>query len=165
MTANVLDEQIKSFYAAGVTAHVAKPFRRADLEAVLERMRETTGRAASTDDTIPLLRVASLQELAHMIGEPAVASLLDKFATDLRGRFVSLASATPDRARLADDAHAMVSSAGFLGFTRFSEACGRLERACRSNQDLSGLISSFDALRRATLAAAAHAAIPACRMA
>ena len=50
---------------------------------------------------------------------------------------------TADRERLAEDAHAMISASGMLGFTHLSELCRDLETNCRSDRDLDASVARF----------------------
>jgi HPt (histidine-containing phosphotransfer) domain-containing protein len=132
MTANVLPQQITAYREAGMTDHVGKPFKRDELYAVVERAMKTgmeRGLVPSTPSEAPLeepvLDKAIIDELEGVGGAAMVERLLDQFATNYRTRFVDL-----DRAQIARDAHALVSSAGMLGLTRLSQACVRLEKAC-----------------------------------
>ena len=81
------------------------------------------------DDTVRL-------DLIELLGDAGVSSLLEKLSAQLTGRLEDERLDTSDRKRLASDAHAMVSAAGMLGFSRFSALCAQLENACHDDLPL-----------------------------
>ncbi|KQQ12159.1 histidine kinase [Methylobacterium sp. Leaf123] len=180
MTANVLDGQVQEFIAAGMDDHVGKPFKRAQLCAVIERWRaigaerarEGTSPARPPDDSLghrpesappdrrhgdgePLLDRAAFAAVQATMGRERVLSLLSLLELDLELRFLP-EGAEPgrtdfDREQLAYDAHAMVAAAGALGFVALSELCREIEDACRNGGALPTLIHRLATLRTDTL--------------
>jgi len=181
MTANVLDGQVQEFIAAGMDDHVGKPFKRAQLCAVIEhwravgaeRARETTSPARPPRDLLrrrpesvppdfadrghgePLLDRAAFAAVQATMGRERVLSLLSLLELDLELRFLP-EGAEPgrtefDREQLAYDAHAMVAAAGALGFIALSGLCREIEDACRDGGALGPLIHRLATLRTGTL--------------
>ncbi|WP_411902706.1 PAS domain-containing protein [Methylorubrum thiocyanatum] len=181
MTANVLDGQVQELIAAGMDDHVGKPFKRAQLCAVIERWRvigaqrardggaaalppaervrtrsgwPRDGGRAHGEDSLVLDR-AAFAAVQDTMGRERVLSLLSLLELDLELRFLP-EGAEPgrgdfDREQLAYDAHAMVAAAGALGFVALSDLCREIEAACRDGGDLPDLIHRLAALRTDTL--------------
>ncbi|MCJ2009131.1 PAS domain-containing protein [Methylobacterium sp. J-092] len=143
MTANVLPKQIEDLRAAGMDDHVGKPFRRADLYATIARwtgpQREARPAAPipAPDGANAVLDPAVFDALKDGFGPERVATLLDLMGSELRDRF---RTDEDDRVQVAHDAHALVSAAGMLGFTRLSRLCREIEAAAHGDGDLRPLI-------------------------
>ncbi|GJD44918.1 Sensor histidine kinase RcsC [Methylobacterium cerastii] len=154
MTANVLPKQIEDLRAAGMDDHVGKPFRRADLYATIARwtgpQREARPAPASatTDGSNTALDGAVFGALKDGFGAERVAALLDLMGAELRDRF---RSDEDDRVQVAHDAHALVSAAGMLGFTRLSRLCREIEAAAHGDADLLPLIHQLEIQRAEVL--------------
>lgn len=86
-------------------------------------------REAGADAALDLAKVA---EVEGLLGETTVTAMLTRFARDIGDRLSDRRMAL-DAVHVAADAHACVSSAGFLGFAALSGACTALEQACRQN--------------------------------
>ncbi|MCJ2108535.1 response regulator, partial [Methylobacterium sp. E-041] len=154
MTANVLPKQIDDLRAAGMNDHVGKPFRRADLYATIARwtgpQRETHPALAAVppDGQDAVLDGAVFSALKEGFGLERVATLLDLMGSELRDRF---RSDEDDRVQVAHDAHALVSAAGMLGFTRLSRLCREIEVAANGDGDLRPLIHRLEVQRAEVL--------------
>ena len=128
MTANVLPQQIAGLKSAGMDDHVGKPFRRQDLFAIIERWTRhsgtTTAKGAPPDETEHFSRqmFAAIEDL---IGTSLLRVNLMKFSDELSSRFGDLGPSC-DIARLRNDAHGMVQSAGLFGFIRLLSICQAL---------------------------------------
>lgn len=161
LTANVFADQIGKCQAAGMTDHLGKPFKRPVLlDMVARRTAEVhvsaqsaivlaldTGEHACTEpDEILLFDDAVFADLQRLLGPDKSGDLLARFRDDLTTRF-----ADPAPASLKADAHALISSAGLLGFRRLSVLARALEDAFSLGDE--------DAL------ATAQARLLACRMA
>ena len=148
MTANVLPQQIMALKEAGMDDHVGKPFRRADLEAAITRW---AGPVASDCPPEPhdapapahVQDIAIFDDFRSIAGPEMCARIAGNLADELARRFVDLSGPDRDRGRLAEDAHAMISAAGMLGFTHLSDLCRDLEATCRSDRDLTALVERF----------------------
>ena len=105
MTANVLDGQVQEFIAAGMDDHVGKPFKRAQLCAVIEhwrvvgaeRAREATSPAPPPGDILgrrPETGAPDFADRGHVDGEPLLdrAAFAAVQATMGRERVLSLLS-------------------------------------------------------------------------
>jgi CheY-like chemotaxis protein/HPt (histidine-containing phosphotransfer) domain-containing protein len=136
LTANVLPDQLAAFGAAGMSDHLGKPFRRAELYEAIDRHAGPERSASSR----PLDRgapEAALDrdihgQLGKAIGKDAVARLMSDLARELKGAAAALARHNRDH--LARESHKMVAATGMLGFARLSRACSALEVACLSQQ-------------------------------
>ncbi|ACL55190.1 PAS domain S-box protein [Methylobacterium nodulans] len=133
MTANVLPAQVSEFRAAGMNDHLGKPFRRDELQAVIDRwIGEGTvaphpgaGAAAAVDRRV-------YDDVVDLLGPDRLAHFLDELAREIRDRLSDARLAADDPQRLARDAHSLVASAGTLGFSELSGLCKQLEEACQS---------------------------------
>ncbi|MCG5247279.1 hypothetical protein [Methylorubrum extorquens] len=92
----------------------------------------------------PAFDADALAELADLFGRPRLMELLGVLDHEIAIRLDPPAS---EAARLASDAHILVSSSGALSFHRLSGACAALEQACLSGGEIA-----------APLGAAVHAA-------
>jgi PAS domain S-box-containing protein len=153
MTANVLPEQIARFRKAGMNDHVGKPFRPTELletverwlpELVMEVQPPPLARSGTAIDR------TTYDELVALIGEARVHALLGRLERLLLEGFGS--DGATDAARLATDAHALVSVAGMLGFTELSAASRDLEQACLTQNAVEDLLAQSRHLCRAALA-------------
>jgi PAS domain S-box-containing protein len=154
MTANVLPAQIAAFRAAGMNEHVGKPFKRPDLLAVIDKVvagARTAAPAAAEAATDPAFDRDVHDRIVGMLGREQMANLLRVLSDLLADRFAEARLVPDDRARLAADAHSIVSSAGMLGFMRLSRSCAALEEACLGGADLTIVLADVVAARRVTL--------------
>jgi HPt (histidine-containing phosphotransfer) domain-containing protein len=165
----VLPQQISAFRQAGMNDHVGKPFRRDDLHAVVARWaaerpaQESAQRSAKRPAVTPTFsqeessRMPTLDQqtyggLVAVMGRERVLRLLEQLMAKLE-EWVSDAHATPEeRQQLAREAHAMVSSAGMLGFAALSTSCADLERACEEGAAVAEVLSRVQAARAEALA-------------
>lgn len=92
------------------------------------------------------MNYSALNEVRALIGTERTFGLLSDFARDLGQRFRSEASED-----LAFDAHAMISSAGMLGFEELVRACRKVEEACRTGCAIGEARTRLDQARRDTL--------------
>jgi signal transduction histidine kinase/CheY-like chemotaxis protein/HPt (histidine-containing phosphotransfer) domain-containing protein len=148
MTANVLPEQVREFFAAGMNGHVAKPVRQAELHAAIAAA--LAGRPRRVQAAAPAPPVApapaSAPEPADDEGVPFdsatfadVASMLprDRLAKHLESLAAlveQVAEGRPeggDTAELIASAHKIVSQAGMLGLLRLSARASAVEKAAR----------------------------------
>jgi PAS domain S-box-containing protein len=141
MTANVLPAQVAALLEAGMNGHVGKPFKREELLAAVDQVLAAaepgaatclTDRSAATDAvrvaSEPVLDRETLAELTEMLSPSTVHSLLLRLAEQIEGG--ALIGPGPWEPNvLKREAHALVSSAGLLGFARLSSLCKDLERA------------------------------------
>jgi CheY-like chemotaxis protein/HPt (histidine-containing phosphotransfer) domain-containing protein len=152
MTANVLPEQIARFRQTGMNDHVGKPFRPAELLETVERwlpeivldLQTSTAEASITG-----LDLATYDELVSLIGEQRVHALLGRLEKLLATNVEPEGST--DVARIAADAHALVSVAGMLGFKNLSDASRDLEHACLTQNAIDDVLAHSRDLCRAAL--------------
>lgn len=146
MTANVLPEQVASFFAAGMDAHVGKPFQAAELLDVIDRLTVSATSVAPTPTTIdPTVRDGMLT----MVGRERFHGMLAMLADELTQRFADNAHIDP--VQLAYDAHAMVSAAGALGFLELAGICRDIEKACLMGMDYAAMLPTLGNVRDRTL--------------
>jgi CheY-like chemotaxis protein len=152
MSASPLPDQVSALREAGMNDHLGKPFRRADLEAVIARWR----RPEPEPDTSPeAFDRAVYDGLTELVGRERVAMLLDRLAAQLSERFAGEPASDADRVRLARDAHAMISAAGALGFSALSAACQSLETAVSAGGGVAAPLERVKASRARALRAIA----------
>ncbi|HEY8566906.1 MAG TPA: ATP-binding protein [Beijerinckiaceae bacterium] len=150
LTANVLPDQIAEFRRAGMTDHVGKPFKRADLLRAIERSR---GHAPTADAVTPPAAQASLDkgaldqgtlgELVTLVGSEQVEAWLSELAAILGQGMPD--PGRDDLSRVEAAAHKLVSQAGMLGFQDLSEAARAVEEACRGAGDVSAPLAAMTA--------------------
>ena len=120
--------------------HVEKP-----IEWTLKAAREFPSVGSEPD--APVFDQGVFDELREMLSAETVAILVTKLAVHLRRVFTPDLLRTADAARLASEAHKMVSMAGMMGFARLSALCAALERACGEGLARDGLIARVDQAR------------------
>lgn len=151
LTANVFAQQIESYRRAGMNDHIGKPFHR---EALLEMVARWTGEArpvASRRPAAPgrpaVLDHGALQELAGLIGADKVQDLLGRFRGELSERLTATTTA-----ELKADAHAVVSTAGLLGFSALAALARVVEQKAEAGEDLQPHLARLQEAKRAALA-------------
>jgi signal transduction histidine kinase/CheY-like chemotaxis protein/HPt (histidine-containing phosphotransfer) domain-containing protein len=144
MTANVLPQQVRAFEQAGMDGHLGKPFTRNQL---IDKVNVflSPARAGAGDVARPSASRAAafdkkaLAEMKALIGEQRTAAWIGALRTELEA-IVSIDRKLVSRAKLARTAHAMVSQAGSLGFTRLSRLSSELEEACVQRTDYTEIL-------------------------
>jgi CheY-like chemotaxis protein len=147
MTASVMSHQVSAYFDAGMNGHISKPFKRDELYAAVARWSRrvpTEPPPAVTFDSTVFEGVVSL------LGGEKTAALLERLAQQLQ-QFGEGGTAGAGRERIGREAHAMISSAGLLGFTRLSELCRRIEVESASGADLAPALAQMAELRRSML--------------
>jgi signal transduction histidine kinase/DNA-binding response OmpR family regulator len=156
MTANVMPQQVRDFTRAGMDDHLGKPFTRDQLiskvEAFLTPARAASGAVGDPADHPAIFQQHALDEMKRLLGEERTAAWVNMLRTQLETIVTTRISATP-REKLAKTAHALVSQAGSLGFTRLSRLSSELEEACLQRSDYHATLSRVqkacrEALRR-----------------
>ena len=159
MTANVLPAQVVEFRAAGMNDHIGKPFKRDELFEAIERWTawgEAQRRSASPQS----VGGDTFDQMKELLGVEKVNDLVSQLAALIAERLSDTALNSADPVRLATQAHAIVSTAGLLGFSDLSKACADLEAACRQGAPIDNClavvrttrqhaIESLDILRQA----------------
>ncbi|RVC74310.1 response regulator, partial [Mesorhizobium sp. M4A.F.Ca.ET.022.05.2.1] len=156
LTANVLPFQLAELQAAGMTDHVGKPFKQAELLAAIVR---NTGRGPDRNAGEPGpaadggrdFNADVFGNLETVLGKNRVDKLLDKLADVLRTRLVSISPEAIDRDVVQRDAHSLVSSSGMLGFEALSNLCRDIETSCIAGADLMPALQRFERARDAVL--------------
>lgn len=131
MTANVLPEQIRMFWGAGMDDPIGKPFNRAALDRMVDKWPcSGSGAMPPADQAVVesgLVDRRIENEIVALIGAPRTTGLLLAFAEELDTRFLHEAETEEARNGLRFEAHSRVSSAGTLAFTALSDACRALD--------------------------------------
>jgi PAS domain S-box-containing protein len=122
MTGNVLPQQIQAFIKAGMNDHVGKPIERASLYSKLWRWLP---RNSSSEQPVPPgashFNHKKLEDLIGDFGIAKVERTLATFEKELRCCFES------DLARSRREAHAIINTAGVLGFDTLLEHARTLD--------------------------------------
>jgi PAS domain S-box-containing protein len=134
MTANVLPEQVKEFRKTGMTGHVAKPIRQAELHRAIARALGDDRAAADEEgaDERKLFDRDIYTKIATLLPQDRLTAHLASFETQLRSAFTDAS----ERKTLASTCHKLVSQAGMLGFMLLSDQCRALEEACLAEVDI-----------------------------
>ena len=151
LTANVFAQQIESYRRAGMNDHLGKPFNRDALLEMIAHWTDATRPAAGVTalpaPQLALLDGATLQELSGLIGADKVQDLLRRFQSELPERLVATTSA-----EIRMEAHAIVSTAGLLGFQALAAAARLVEQTAEAGDDLAQPLLRLLEARRAALA-------------
>lgn len=147
MTANVLQAQVQEYLAAGINDHIGKPFKPAELQAVIVRnMRTKASQATAVEEKGD----GTIEELRTIMGAAEVDRLLASLSQRL---FTFLAlSESANYNVLAEELHRLASSAGLLGYSQASLVFSQTEQSLRSAQEPEELVERARAVSRATLA-------------
>jgi len=169
MTANALQGDRERCLAAGMDDYMAKPIRREDLITVIERWRPD-GRGPAGDPQMVLSQgredraamvdpavLADLRELDET-GE-LLSSLIRHFLDETPRRLSAMRTALnrADGIALAEAAHALKGSSGYLGAVYIGHLCGELQRFGRDGELIQAghridkLDAEFEMVRRALL--------------
>jgi CheY-like chemotaxis protein/HPt (histidine-containing phosphotransfer) domain-containing protein len=127
ITANAFDRHAEECRRAGMSEHLAKPFTRAELLAIVART--AARRPLAQRHEIAPIDPGTISQLVASLGESAVERLLDELALRIESLLRQVEDATPTASHehLADLAHELIGSAGTLGFRRLAEAATRYE--------------------------------------
>ncbi len=143
MTASSSTHQVSAYFGAGMNGHVGKPFKRHELVGAVVRWSR---RLAAEPPAPALLDLPTYEGVVAMIGAEKSQVLLDALAQQLAQMPTDIAKPL-DRQLLARDAHAVVSSAGLLGFAALSDLARMIEAAYEAGIDLSPLTGRLVEMR------------------
>jgi HPt (histidine-containing phosphotransfer) domain-containing protein len=151
LTANVFQDQVKRFAAAGMNDHLGKPIRRERILAMVDAYLAAAATPAEAAPDPATLDDALYAEFVDLMGPERAAQMLETFESQVRA-----AAPPPDLGpealhRFGQICHKLVSSAGTLGFSRLSDACRDLERQCTEAALAEEGLRSFDEAREAAL--------------
>ncbi|HSW12685.1 MAG TPA: response regulator [Solimonas sp.] len=135
MSASVLDRERQACLDAGMDRHLAKPFRRHELESMLKEVTADIGRTASQPaNAAPKDHAADPATLAQLVadlGEEGVAELIAEMVTAAAGNLEALreAQAGNDPARLARASQTLEANCSMVGATSLAQDCVALRNA------------------------------------
>ena len=134
MTASALDHERQACLDAGMDRHLAKPFRRRELESMLHEVAASIGRQAPTQAEASIgMRAdpATLAQLVADLGAEGTTELIAEMVEASTGNLAALreAHAGDDAPRLARAAQALQVHCGMVGATRLAEDCAALAKA------------------------------------
>ncbi|WP_162932412.1 response regulator [Solimonas sp. K1W22B-7] len=135
MSASVLDRERQACLDAGMDRHLAKPFRRHELESLLKEVTAGIGRTASPPTTAALAdRLADPATLAQLVadlGEEGAAELIAEMVAAAAGNLAALreAQAGNDPARLARASQALETNCNMVGAASLARDCAALRAA------------------------------------
>ena len=134
MTANVMPEQVREFFSAGMNGHVAKPVRQAELHAAITSAlagRRRVEPEPAVPEEAPAFDAATFADVKGMLPPERLAVHLETLAA-LVERVAQGTEGPGGSEELIPNAHKIVSQAGMLGLMRLSERARSVEEAARS---------------------------------
>lgn len=160
MTANVLPEQIEAYRAAGMDAHVGKPFDRTELLATVARLLPAGG----SDGGVlhPGLDRTTYLATRRTLSPTRLREVLAIFTTELSTSFRGESGSAASRAAHRRSAHTLCASSAMIGFTSLSDACREVEgfdEARVARDGVEAYAATLEAAR--ALAASAEGAVEA----
>ena len=164
-TANAFHEDAERCLEAGMNDHIAKPFRRDELAAILVRNIPALAQEAVMSNTTPsqeppaapsAVDWSALDELAQAIGSESVGDLVRTFLEDTSRRLAEMQvlAASPMGDALKRHVHSMKSAAGTVGAALLSAMAAGLEARWRGEggkcdeRTIADLSRAFDDYRR-----------------
>ncbi|WP_165797511.1 response regulator [Solimonas fluminis] len=134
MTASALDHERQACLDAGMDRHLAKPFRRRELESMLHEVAASVGCQAPAHDQAgggALADPATLAQLAADLGAEGAAELIAEMVEASDGSLAALrdAHAGGDAPRLARAAQALQVNCSMVGATGLAQDCASLAAA------------------------------------
>jgi len=113
---------------------------------------ETTSLHAASDFSgpVPVYDLSTLAELEGVFGHARLMELLGHLKDEIAQR---LLAPSINRSALRNDAHALLSVSGSLGFFELSRRCIEMEQACRLGADLAAPLSAARAAASGAIAA------------
>jgi len=136
VSGNVPLHHVRSLMAAGMNDHIGKPFKKA---ALLQKVDLWINRPASAPASSSPRKTSAgtaFNEVCELMGRQWTVSALTRLGAQIDETFGAAPGGARQSALLADQAHALVSLAALLGFSKLSQLCGTLEEACRSDHDV-----------------------------
>ncbi|MDM4772158.1 hybrid sensor histidine kinase/response regulator [Solimonas sp. SE-A11] len=133
MTASALDHERQACLDAGMDRHLAKPFRRRELESMLREVSASAGRqpppatqAAARVQADPVV----LAQLASDLGAEGAAGLIAEMISAAAASLDALrdAHADGDTQRLARSAQALQANCSMVGASLLAQHCGALAK-------------------------------------
>jgi PAS domain S-box-containing protein len=124
MTGNVLPEQVRAFLDAGMNDHVGKPIEHAKLCSSVKRwLPRREGAEAGVGASALQFDRLKFDEFVRIVGPAKAEHIATKFLRDLSAAFKSDAEAA------SGEAHALINTAGALGFAPFVDVCRAIQAA------------------------------------
>lgn len=113
---------------------------------------ETTSLHAQADSSgaLPVYDPSTLTELEGVFGHVRLMELLGHLKDEIGQRFLA---PVINRTALRNDAHALLSVSGSLGFFELSRRCIEMEQACRLGSDLADPLDAAHAAAKGAIAA------------
>ena len=132
LTARALPGEREKCLAVGMDDYLTKPYRGADLKAVLDRrlgaadVEESTAAVASSSFEE---RIGALRRLGEVTGEDILGPAIESFPEESAGRLAAMREAIEqeEAATLAEVAHGFVSVAGALGADHLVDLLRQIE--------------------------------------
>jgi PAS domain S-box-containing protein len=150
MTANALPEDREACFAAGMSDYVAKPIRRDELAAALERARPLRiGDAGAKATGGVSLDAGALQNLRDLGGDDFVREVVDVFLAEVPTLIASLRSSLEQQngEELRRTAHTLKSNGATLGAEQFAELCRTVEQQAKAGR-LDGISQLVDRIEQ-----------------
>jgi CheY-like chemotaxis protein/HPt (histidine-containing phosphotransfer) domain-containing protein len=154
MTASVLPQQVRSFFDAGMNGHVGKPFKREELFSAIDRWASQAVSSppplpAAPPSAISTLNRETFDSIQSLLGRDKTDVLLERLGQQIQR--LGTAHGSASRETIAQEAHAMISAAGLLGFASLSNLCREIEDHCTAGSEINPLLQRVEEIRPAVL--------------
>ncbi len=146
MTANAMQGDKEHCLAAGMDDYLSKPVRQDQLQEALNRWAPDNNPPAPTAPPVDTAVLEGFRQLQEEGQPDVVIEFIDLFLGDLpaRRKAILLALSDGDAERVRAAAHALKSSAAYIGAAELARLCKEVEMAARGNDLVTAVRRSAD---------------------
>ena len=141
LTANVIQDDVNSYYEAGMDDYMPKPFSLVKLREMLQKWVTQTSSKNIKENTVepvsdlPDIDVDLVQNLQQLMGD-AYDDLVETFVERSAILVVEMANNKNNMDKLIREVHSLKGSSGTMGATKLFTICGELESALSKGDEV-----------------------------
>jgi HPt (histidine-containing phosphotransfer) domain-containing protein len=150
LTANVIQDDVNSYYEAGMDDYMPKPFSLVKLREMLQKWVTQTSSKNIKENTVepvsdlPDIDVDLVQNLQQLMGD-AYDDLVETFVERSAILVVEMANNKNNMDKLIREVHSLKGSSGTMGATKLSSICAEFESSLTQGKevDLDNMIKNI----------------------